>query len=104
VQINRHLTEICGISVDKHIGRSVRETVPSVANQVEKIVELILSKGEPITGIEINGQRPDGTNADRFWRTNWHPLRGPEGTIVGIPGWIVAFAEEDQLSGAITQA
>jgi PAS domain S-box-containing protein len=84
VQINRHLTEICGISVDEHIGRSVRETVPSVADQVEKIVELILSKGEPITGIEVNGQRPDGTNADRFWRTNWHPLRGPEGTIVGI--------------------
>jgi hypothetical protein len=51
VQINRHLTEICGISVDEHIGRSVRETVPCVADQVEKIVELILSKGEPITGI-----------------------------------------------------
>jgi PAS domain S-box-containing protein len=84
LHINRHLTEICGISVENHIGRTVRETVPKVAAQVEKIVELILSKGEPITGIEVNGQRPDGTNAERFWRTNWHPLRGPEGVIVGI--------------------
>jgi PAS domain S-box-containing protein len=84
VQINRHLTEICGISIEDHIGRSVRETVPQVAAQVEQIVQLILSKGEPIIGIEVNGQRPDGTNAERFWRTNWHPLRGPEGTIVGI--------------------
>jgi len=31
--INQHLTEICGISVAEHIGRSVRETVPDVAAQ-----------------------------------------------------------------------
>jgi PAS domain S-box-containing protein len=82
--INRRLTEICGISVADHIGRTVRETVPQVADQVERIVELILRSGEPITGIEVNGQRPDGTNAERFWLTSWHPLRNPDGTIVGI--------------------
>jgi PAS domain S-box-containing protein len=84
LQINQRLTEICGISVADHIGRSVRETVPQVADQVEKIVELILSKGEPITGIEVNGQRPDGANAERFWLTSWHPLKSAGGAIVGI--------------------
>jgi PAS domain S-box-containing protein len=84
LQINQRLTEICGISVADHIGRSVRETVPQVADQVEKIVELILSQGEPITGIEVNGQRPDGTNAERFWLTSWHPVKRADGTVVGI--------------------
>jgi PAS domain S-box-containing protein len=84
LQINQRLTEICGISVADHIGRSVRETVPQVADQVEKIVARVLSTGEPITDVEVNGQRPDGTNAERFWLTSWHPLRGPEGVIVGI--------------------
>jgi PAS domain S-box-containing protein len=84
LQINQRLTEICGISVADHIGRSVRETVPQVADQVEKIVQLILSTGQPILGVEVNGQRPDGSNAERFWLTSWHPLRGPEGSIVGI--------------------
>ena len=32
--INQRLTEICGVSVAEHIGRSVRETVPDVADQV----------------------------------------------------------------------
>jgi PAS domain-containing protein len=50
LQINQRLTEICGISVADHIGRSVRETVPQVADQVEKIVQLILSTGQPILG------------------------------------------------------
>jgi len=35
LQINQRLTEICGISVADHLGRSVRETVPALADQVE---------------------------------------------------------------------
>ena len=42
VQINQRLTEICGLSVADHIGRSVRETVPQVAHQVEQIVEVVI--------------------------------------------------------------
>src|SRR4051794_9872717 len=45
LRINRRMTEICGVSVEDHIGRSVRDTVPQVADQVEKIIEIILSKG-----------------------------------------------------------
>ena len=84
LQINQRLTEICGISVADHLGRSVRETVPQVADQVEKIVQLILSNGEPITGVEVNGQRPDGSNAERFWLTSWHPVKHADGSIVGV--------------------
>jgi PAS domain S-box-containing protein len=83
-QINRHLTEICGISIADHIGRSVRDTVPQVAEQVEHIVATILQTGEPITGIEVNGQRPDGGNAERVWNTYWHPLKAEGGEILGI--------------------
>ena len=82
--INQHLTEICGISIADHIGRSVRETVPRVADQVEHIVGTILSSGEPITGVEVNGQRPDGSNTERVWVTYWHPLKNGSGDIVGI--------------------
>jgi PAS domain S-box-containing protein len=84
LQINRHLTEICGISVADHVGRTVRETVPQVADQVEHIVHTILRTGEPITGIEINGHRPDGSNTERFWITYWHPLKDAAGNILGI--------------------
>jgi PAS domain S-box-containing protein len=82
--INQHLTEICGISVADHIGRSVRECVPRVADQVEQLVRAILQSGEPVTGVEINGQRPDGSNTDRVWITYWHPLKNQGGDILGI--------------------
>jgi PAS domain S-box-containing protein len=84
LMINQHLTEICGISVADHIGRTVRETVPKVAEQVEQIVQEIVRSGEPITGVEVNGQRPDGTNVERVWVTYWHPLMGGDGEVIGI--------------------
>ncbi|MFY9602550.1 MAG: PAS domain S-box protein [Pseudolabrys sp.] len=84
LQINQRLTEICGISVADHIGRSVRETVPRVADQVEKVVQAIARTGEPITGVEVRGQRADKLNADHIWITNWHPLKNSEGRIIGI--------------------
>ena len=62
----------------------MRETVPQVAEQVESIVQTILRTGESITGIEVNGQRPDGSNRDRVWITYWRPLKDRRGQIVGI--------------------
>ena len=84
VQVNQRLTEICGISVADHIGRSVRETVPQVADQVEAIVGTVMRTGQPVTGIEVNGQRTDGRNVEHAWLTSWHPLNGSGGAIVGV--------------------
>ncbi len=83
LQINQRLTEICGISVEDHLGRSVRDCVPALAEAVEDIVRSIMDTGEPVTGIEVAGQRADQTG-ERFWITYWHPLRSPSGEIVGI--------------------
>ena len=81
--INQHLTEICGISIEGHLGRTVRECVPALADSVEAIVRSIMETGEPVTGVEVAGQRPD-QNEDQAWITYWHPLRGPDHTIVGV--------------------
>ena len=83
LQINQRLAEICGISVEDHLGRSVRDCVPALADSVEVIVRSIMDTGEPVTGIEVAGQRADQTD-ERFWITYWHPLRSPSGEIVGI--------------------
>ena len=84
IMINERLTEICGISVGDHIGRSVREMVPQVAEQVEQIVQTVLRTGESITGVEVRGQRPDRSNLDRVWITHWHPSKDRSGNIFGI--------------------
>src|SRR5260370_41742251 len=82
LQINQRLTEICGISVEDHLGRSVRECVPALAEAGEGIVRSIMETGEPVIGIEVAGQRADQTDG-RSWVTDWHALRSPTGEMVG---------------------
>ena len=57
--------------------------MPALASSVEGIVRSIMETGEPVTGIEVAGQRPD-QNDERCWITYWHPQRGPNGDIVGV--------------------
>jgi PAS domain S-box-containing protein len=83
LQINQRLTEICGISVEDHLGRSVRDCVPALADAVEEIVGSIMKTGKPVTGIEVTGQRADQVE-ERFWVTYWHPMHGQDGDIVGV--------------------
>jgi PAS domain S-box-containing protein len=101
--INQHLTEICGISVAEHIGKSVRETVPDVAEQVENIIQAVLRTGQPVVGIEVNGQRPDKQNAERFWTTNWHPLKGSDGKIIGISVAAEEITERKRVEAALRE-
>jgi PAS domain S-box-containing protein len=83
LQINQRLTEICGISVEDHLGRFVSDCVPALADSVEEIVRLIMETGEPVIGIEVAGQRADQVD-ERSWMTYWHPLRSPSGEIVAV--------------------
>ena len=83
LQINQRLTEICGISIEDHLGRYVRDCVPALADAVEGIVQSIMRTGDPVTGVEVAGQRADQTD-ERFWVTYWHPHRSADGEIVGV--------------------
>ena len=83
LQINQRLTDICGISIEDHLGRYVRDCVPALADAVEGIVQSIMRTGDPVTGIEVAGQRADQTD-ERFWVTYWHPHRTADGEIVGV--------------------
>lgn len=83
VHINQRLTEICGLSIEAHLGRTVRECVPGLAGSVEAIVRSIIETGEPVIGVEVAGQRADQAE-HRSWITYWHPLRGADGAVVGV--------------------
>ncbi|WP_346656037.1 PAS domain-containing protein [Bradyrhizobium sp. dw_78] len=100
VHINQRLTEICGIPIEGHLGRTVRECVPGLADTVEAIVRSIMATGEPVTGIEVSGQRP-GHNEDRAWITYWHPLRGPDGRIAGVNVAAEEITERNRTEAAL---
>ena len=103
IQINQRLTEICGISVEDHLGRYVRDCVPALADAVEGIVASIMRTGDPVTGIEVAGQRADQID-ERFWVTYWHPHRNHNGEIVGVNVAAEEITERKRAEAALRPA
>ncbi|WGD54667.1 PAS domain-containing protein [Bradyrhizobium sp. CB1650] len=103
LQINQRLTEICGISVEDHLGRFVRDCVPALADAVRAIVRAIMETGEPVVGIEVAGQRSDQPE-ERAWMTYWHPLRAPSGEIVAVNVAAEEITERKRAEREVRQA
>lgn len=83
VRINERLAEINGVPVEDHIGRTVREVLPDIADAAEPALRRVLA-GEPILGIELSGMTPAQPGVLRTWRENWLPIRDSEGAIAGV--------------------
>ena len=83
-RINSRLAEINGLSVADHIGRSVREILPDLADMAEPIAKQIFSTGEPMLDLEISGETPAQPGVRRTWVEQWLPLRDETGAIIGI--------------------
>ncbi len=84
VRLNQRLAEINGIDIDDHIGRTLREIVPSVADEDEPILNSIFTTGEPLLNIEISGETLAQPGVQRTWIQNCYPLRDETGQIAGI--------------------
>lgn len=84
VRVNRTLAEINGIPAEGHIGRTVREVVPDLAEEAEARMREVLATGEPVREFEVVGETPSRPGVARSWSESWLPLHGQDGSIVGL--------------------
>ncbi len=78
---NRRLAALDGIGVHEHIGRTIREVIPAIADQFEHAVRAAIDTGEPARGIEfVVGAEP----AARVWKAECSPVVDRAGIVLGI--------------------
>jgi len=83
VRINQQLADINGLPIEAHIGRTVRELLPDLADQAEALLRPILETGEPLLGIEISGKTPAQPGLQCTWIENFLPLKEGD-RVIGI--------------------
>ncbi|MBW4604929.1 MAG: PAS domain-containing protein [Calothrix sp. FI2-JRJ7] len=96
VRLNQRLAEINGISIKEHIGRTVREIVPDLADTTEPLFRQILETGKPLLDLEINGETPAQPGIQRTWIQSWFPLKDTSGKIIGINAVVQEITERKQ--------
>jgi PAS domain S-box-containing protein len=84
LRINERLAEINGIPAADHIGKTVREVLPGLADAVEPEMRRILETGEPWLNIEIASETPAHPGLQRSWLEQWLPIKDSEGRVTGL--------------------
>jgi len=84
VRINERLAEINGRPVSEHVGRTIREVVPDLADQAEAILRRVLETGEPVRDFELSGTTLAWEGARRTWLEHWLPLKDDAGQVIGV--------------------
>ncbi len=85
VRINTVLAEANGVPVADHLGRTVRDVLPTLADDVEPLLHTVLRTGEPFVDATLEtGPTQTPAARRRQWRVSFYPVRGRDGAIVGV--------------------
>jgi PAS domain S-box-containing protein len=99
VSINDHLAEINGRPAGAHLGRTVREVLPHLADTLEPIYRRVLATGQPVLDVEVQDttSRP---GSGRTWLASRYPVKDPQGTILGVSTVVQEITERKQAEEA----
>jgi PAS domain S-box-containing protein len=107
VRVNRVLAELNGIPIEQHLGRSIRELFPRLADEAEAAIRQVLATGTPVVDIESTGRTPGRATYQKHLLLSYYPLRGSTGSIVGIGvtlADVTARREAERVTEALSYA
>jgi len=84
VRINDRMAEINGFSTKEHIGKTIEEIIPDLAEQGETAAKEIFETKNNVVGREFSGITPAQPGVLRTWIEEWYPLKDSSHQIIGI--------------------
>jgi PAS domain S-box-containing protein len=82
--INPVLAAINGLAPAEHIGRTLADVIPGIAEQMGPIMRQVLATGEAVHGLEIHGLPCPLDMIARNWMVSLYPVPGPTGGVAGV--------------------
>jgi PAS domain S-box-containing protein len=100
VRINEALAELNGLSCEQHIGRTIQEVLPDVAQVAVPAFLRVLETGEPLLEWQLTGETAAAPGETRQWIENVYPLLGERGAVVGLGAIVVDVTARKQAEEA----
>ncbi len=91
VRVNQSLAAIHDVSQAAHLGRRLRDLVPSMAPEIERALLDVLASGE-VRAVEVTG-RLRAAGSPRTWLVHCAPVRDAEGEVMGVAQVVLDITE-----------
>jgi len=66
------------VSIEGRLGKTVRETLPSLADILEPLYQEVFESGKPISNFEVSGDLDNSLCEPRDFRISFFPLMGED--------------------------
>jgi PAS domain S-box-containing protein len=100
VRINEQLAQINGSSVAEHIGKTFREVLPEVADDIEPLYRQVMESGEPVIDLEVTGTNRAQPGVERCWLASFYPQTDDRGRIIGVNNVVQEITDRKRLEAA----
>jgi PAS domain S-box-containing protein len=84
VRVNEAMAAINGIPVEAHFGKTVRDVVPQLADEIEAACRDVIETGKPVLNHELSGETGADPGVEHTWLESWFPLRNASGEVIGL--------------------
>ena len=84
VRVNEWLAQINGLPAREHVGKTIREVVPAIADQAERALRKVLETGEPLRDVILEGETAAQPSVPRAWSEIWTPVKNESGEMLAV--------------------
>jgi PAS domain S-box-containing protein len=95
VRVNPAFAEMDGVPAEEHAGRTLEEVVPTLAGQLDPLLERVLELGATVDAAELIGRTRADPGGDRRWATACFAMRGDDGTVQVAAAMLVPVPDDD---------
>ena len=100
--INAHMATINKRTPADHLGRTIREVLPSIAAELEARFGQVLATGEPLLNLEATYAYPSEPTVSYSWQTSYFPVRDAAGGLVGVGAVMLDITARRQAEQALS--
>ena len=93
VRVNDALASLNRLPPEEHVGKTLREVIPTLAPALEPLYRRVLESGEPLVHTESTDDAGLHIGELRHWLSSYYPVRTADGETIGVGGLIMEITD-----------
>src|SRR5262249_26077778 len=84
LSVSDRMAELRGDRPEAHLGKSLREMLPTLADELEPAFREALKTASPVIDRELRSAMPFQPGVERDWLASGHPVKDERDNVLGI--------------------
>jgi PAS domain S-box-containing protein len=102
-RVNETLAAINGLSVEQHMGLTLRDVRPEMAELLEPLLRRVIETGEPVIDLEFSDDMPADPGRQQYWLLSFYPVRTQGGEMLGVGILVSEITERKRVEEQLRQ-